>query len=225
VSTRSRKGNQASIAEDIAEGLGYVLRHPGVRLQFLLMFAVSLFAKPVTDLLPAFANGEFGRNAGGLAWMLLMHGVGATAGGLWLSLQGSLAHLVLAGALATVAMSIALILFAITGSFWLACAMLLIVGFATVVVGISSQTLIQSAIRTRYRGRVMSTYGMVAQGVPSIGALLMGVASTAVGLSTPVLVGALMCLAGGMVALAGRKTLTAHLVPLNGGPQPPTEGP
>ena len=68
-----------------------------------------------------------------------------------------------------------------------------VVGFSTVVVAISSQTLIQSSIRTRYRGRVMSTYGMIAQGVPSIGAFLMGLALIAFGLGVPVLVGALVC--------------------------------
>jgi predicted MFS family arabinose efflux permease len=202
----------AGIGEEIAEGLSYVMRHPGVRLQFLLIFVISLFAKPVTDLLPGFANGEFGRDAGGLAWMLLMHGLGATAGGIWLSLHNTLVGLVMAGAIGTIAMSIALVFFATTQYFWFACALLLVVGFSTVVVGISSQTLIQASIRTRYRGRVMSTYGMIAQGVPSIGAFLMGLASTAFGLGIPVLFGALVCLACGLLAWIGRKHLAARLV-------------
>jgi predicted MFS family arabinose efflux permease len=210
--TRSRKDQQSGIGEEIAEGLSYVMRHPGVRLQFLLIFAISLFGKPITDLLPGFANGEFGRDAGGLAWMLLMHGIGATAGGVWLSLQGTLVSLVTAGAVATIAMSLALVFFASTHSFWFACALLAVIGFSTIIVGISSQTLIQSSIRTRYRGRVMSTYGMIAQGVPSIGAFLMGLASVAFGLGTPVLLGGLVCLAGGILAWVGRKHLAARLV-------------
>jgi predicted MFS family arabinose efflux permease len=213
VTSRSRKVQQSGIGEEIVEGLGYVIRHPGVRLQFLLMFTISLCAKPVTDLLPGFANGVFGRDAGGLAWMLLMHGIGATVGGLWLSVQGAHISLVTAGATATIVMSLALAFFAIAPSFWLACAFLVVVGFATVVVAISSQTLIQSSIRTRYRGRVMSSYGMVAQGVPSVGALLMGLASVRFGLGTPVLVGALICLAGGVLAWAARNHLAARLVP------------
>jgi predicted MFS family arabinose efflux permease len=143
--------------------------------------------------------------------MLLMHGVGATAGGIWLSLQGTILSLFAIGALATIAMSIALVFFAVTAHFWFACALLLVVGFATVVVGITSQTLIQSSIRTRYRGRVMSTYGMVAQGVPSVGAFLMGLAASASGLRAPVLVGALVCLGGGVLAWAARKRMAAHL--------------
>lgn len=209
---RSHKVKPPGIGEEIAEGLRYVIRHPGLRLQFLLIFAVSLFAKPVTDLLPGFASGEFGRDAAGLAWMLLMHGFGATAGGIWLSLQGRLVGLVTAGAVATIVMSVAIVFFATTPYFWLACALLFFIGFSTVVVGISSQTLIQSSIRTRYRGRVMSTYGMVAQGVPSIGAFLMGLASTAFGLGVPVLFGGLVCLLAGMWAWAARKHMSARLL-------------
>jgi predicted MFS family arabinose efflux permease len=209
---RSRRGQRTGIGEEIAEGLIYVMRHPGVRLQFLLVFAVSLFGKPITDLLPGFANGEFGRDAGGLAWMLLMHGIGATAGGVWLSMHGTLVSLVTAAAVATMAMSVALVFFATTNSFWFACLLLVVVGFATIVVGIASQTLIQSCIRSRYRGRVMSTYGMIAQGVPSVGAFLMGLAAIAFELRIPVLVGALVCLIAGMLAWFARKQLTAQLV-------------
>jgi predicted MFS family arabinose efflux permease len=209
---RSRKAQPAGIREEIVEGVRYVLEHPAVRIQFLLIFTVSLFGKPLTDLLPGFANGEFGRDASGLAWMLLMHGLGATAGGIWLSLQGTILSLFAIGALATLAMSIALVFFATTPYFWVAGALLLVVGFATVVVGITSQTLIQSTIRTRYRGRVMSTYGMVAQGVPSVGAFLMGLAASALGLRTPVLAGALVCLGGGVLAWLARKRMAAHLV-------------
>ena len=153
--------------------------------------------------------------------MLLMHGIGATAGGLWLSMQGALVNLVAAGAVATVAMSLALVFFATAHSFWFACALLIVVGFSTVVVAITSQTLIQSSIRTRYRGRVMSTYGMVAQGVPSIGAFLMGLASVVFGLGIPVLVGALICLVGGMLAWAARSHLAARLVQQQDGQDTP----
>ena len=93
-----------------------------------------------------------------------------------------------------------------------AAGLLLVVGFSTVVVGISSQTLIQAAIRTRYRGRVMSTYGMIAQGVPSIGAFLMGLASTTFGLDAPVIFGALVCLVTGALAWAARRSLAARLM-------------
>src|SRR3712207_2967021 len=36
--TRSRKGEHAGIGAEIAEGVDYVIRHPGVRLQFLFIF-------------------------------------------------------------------------------------------------------------------------------------------------------------------------------------------
>jgi len=70
-----------------------------------------------------------------------------------------------------------------------------VTGFATVVVGVGEQQLLQNAVSSDLRGRVMSLYGMISRGAPAIGAFLMGAASSFVGLQWPVAVGGLLCLA------------------------------
>lgn len=208
---RSRPAATTSMREEIVDGLQYMWNNPGIRLQFMLILMLSVLAKPITELLPGFAGGIFQRDAAGLALMSFLHGIGATLGGVYLSLHASLLGLVFAAAVATIAMSASLLLFSSTSMYWLACALLLIIGFSTVIVGISSQTLIQSTIRGRYRGRVMSTYGMVAQGSPSVGAFGMGLIAQHFGLQTPVFYGALICLAGGIAAFTIRDRWAAML--------------
>jgi MFS family permease len=75
---------------------------------------------------------------------------------------------------------------------------------------ISSQTLVQSTIRSRFRGRTMSIYGMVAQGAPSLGALAMGGLAESVGLRLPVFIGGCLTLAVGVAAWIFRGRLKAE---------------
>src|SRR6185437_3034376 len=74
-------------------------------------------------------------------------------------------------------MAAGLLLFVATDFFWLACPLVALIGFAFIVQSVSNQTLIQSAVDSGVRGRVLSVYGMIAQGVPSLGTMTMGVAA------------------------------------------------
>src|SRR5205085_534181 len=58
-----------------------------------------------------------------------------------------------------------LILFAISRSFWMSCALLLPVGFAMMLEMGSSNTLIQTMSPDHLRGRVMSVYSMMFMGM------------------------------------------------------------
>jgi MFS family permease len=189
-----------SIPREMLEGFQYIATHPGVRMQFALMIMVSLCAKPLTDLLPGYAEGIYGRDARGLAWMLGCHGVGAMCGGALLAMRARIQGLTKVVLTAIVSMGVALILFTLCDVFWISCGLLLFTGFTFVCMDISSQTLVQSAIRTRYRGRTMSVYGMISQGVPSIGTLTMGTAAGHFGLRLPVAAGAGICLVLGLCA-------------------------
>ncbi len=198
-----------SIHGEIVEGLIYIMRHAAVRFQLILVVVVALCAKPITDLFPGFAAAVFGKDASGLAWLLACHGIGAATAGIWLSLGVGNRQLLTLSYSSIVAMGIALILFASVNSFVLACALLIVVGFSFVMMEISSQTLVQTTIRSRYRGRTMSIYGMVSQGVPSLGTLAMGTLAESMGLQLPVLIGACLALAVGVAAWIFRGRLTA----------------
>ena len=92
-------------------------------------------------------------------------------------------------------MGLALLLFVSSGNFWIASPLVSLVGFAFIVQSISNQTLIQSAIEPALRGRVMSIYGIISQGVPSLGTLAMGAVAAHWGLRLPIAAGAILCIA------------------------------
>jgi MFS family permease len=78
---------------------------------------------------------------------------------------------------------------------------------------ISSQTLIQSTIRSRFRGRTMSIYGMIAQGGPAVGALALGHAAETAGLRWPIFIAAVIALLTGLLALAFRNKIAGTPTP------------
>jgi predicted MFS family arabinose efflux permease len=175
------------------EGYVYAARHPGIGAMLLLMAITSLGTRGFIELLPGFADNVFGRGPQALAWMTATVGLGAVLGGLWMGRRPAIAGLTSVVFANTLLMTAALLGFAATAQFWIALPCLAIAGFGLVVSGIGAQTLVQSAVATAVRGRVMALYGMIFRGGPALGALVMGVASEHIGLRAPVAAGAILC--------------------------------
>jgi MFS family permease len=175
------------------EGYVYAARHPGIGAMLLLMAITSLGTRGFIELLPGFADNVFGRGPQALAWMTATVGLGAVLGGLWMVRRPAIAGLTSMVFANTLLMTAALLGFAATAQFWIALPCLAIAGFGLVVSGIGAQTLVQSAVATAMRGRVMALYGMIFRGGPALGALVMGVASEHIGLRAPVAAGAILC--------------------------------
>lgn len=200
-----------SLLRESWEGVQYILRHEGIRLQLAILVTTSVFARPLTDLLPGFAADIFKRGPDGLAWLLAFHGIGAMVGGSMLAARSQIQGLTRITIFNILVMAISLLLFSITSEFWLACLLSGAAGYAFIVQGTSNQTLIQSAVDPDLRGRVISAYGLVARGGPALGALILGVAADHVGLRWPVAVGAALCLVAWVWAMRKRAFLAQAL--------------
>ena len=83
------------------------------------------------------------------------------------------------------ALGCALLAFAATSHYWIAVISVAVAEFAMVIIGVGEQQLLQNAVSGDLRGRVMSLYGVLSHGAPTIGAFLMGTASSYVGLQWP----------------------------------------
>jgi MFS family permease len=177
----------------MVDGYVYAARHPGIGAMLLLMAVTSLGTRGFIELLPGFADTVFGRGPQALAWMTATVGLGAVIGGLWMVRRPAITGLTSVVFANTLLMTAALLGFTATARFWIALPCLAVAGFGLVVSGIGAQTLVQSAVATAMRGRVMALYGMIFRGGPALGALVMGMASEQAGLRAPVAAGALLC--------------------------------
>ncbi len=205
--------SEKSILADSVAGLRYVLGHPGIRIQIALLTATSMFARPLTDMFPGFADEVFGNGAHGLALLQSAQGIGAMAGGALMLSYSRLKGLTRLTLLNILVMSATTLAFTMTDAdlFWLACLLIGVVGYALTVQSTSNQTLIQSAVSPDMRGRVLGLYGLVARGGPALGALLMGIAAEHLGLRVPVIFGAVVCFLLWIWAWPRRKPLADAL--------------
>lgn len=186
----------------IAEGFRFVTQNPPVHALMMLLGVVSLTGMPYAVLMPIFADRILHGGAAALGWLLGASGIGALAAALLLASRRDLKGLGLWVALSAVGFGAALVAFAASRSFWLSATLLLPVGFSMMIENGASNTLIQSMVPDRLRGRVMSVYSMMFMGMAPIGSLLAGAAADRVGAPWTVAAGGLICAAGaGIFAL------------------------
>jgi len=123
-------------------------------------------------------------------------GIGALGGAVTLAMRKTVHGLGTWVAASCAGFGLALLLFSFARSLWLTAVLLVPTGFCAMIHMASSNTLIQSMVPDRLRGRVMSVYAMTFMGMAPMGALLAG--SLAHKLGAPMTVGI-----GGVVAIVG----------------------
>jgi MFS family permease len=186
LSQENRLTKKQGIFTEMAEGIVYAFKHPGIGPILPLMMSAAIFLRSYRELLAAF-DAVFGRGAEGLAWLAAATGLGAIISsfyvGNFVRVRG-MTNVVYAVQFVAI---IALTGLAATNWFWLAVACSAMMGFCLTASGIGGQILIQSAVRGDMRGRVMSLWGLVLRGGPALGALVIGSVSTHWGLHVPLI--------------------------------------
>lgn len=202
---------KASFLHQVVQGVRYAGSHEGIAALLLLTIAMSVFSKPLIELLPGFAAAVFRSGPDGLAMLTSSVGIGAVAGGLWLGGRTHSLGLTRVALACSLAMALSGALFTATDRLWAAIPLLAVVGFCMSSAGIASQTLVQLSVPTAMRGRVLSLYGLIARGGPALGALGMGVASEQLGFRWPVALGALLAAAAAIWFLLHQDRFAAQL--------------
>jgi MFS family permease len=195
VARHERVEQPGSPLSHLAEGFRFVLRNTPVHALLALLGVVSLTGMPYAVLMPIFADRILHGGAAALGWLMGASGIGALAGALLLASRKDLKGLGLWVAVSAVAFGLGLALFSLSRTFWLSAAILVPVGFAMMIEMGSSNTLIQSMVPDRLRGRVMSVYSMMFMGMAPVGSLLAGAAADRIGAPWTVATGGLVCMA------------------------------
>jgi MFS family permease len=192
---RQRKQQmEISAFEHIAEGFRFVFSAPPIRALMLLLGAVSLLGMPYAVLMPIFADQILHSGAHGLGILMGFSGGGALFGAIALAMKKRVKGL---GTWVTVSagmFGVALIAFSFSRHLWLSCLLIVCTGFFMMVQMSSSNTLIQSMVPDRLRGRVMAVYSMMFMGMAPLGSLLAGGVADRIGAPLTVAGGAALCI-------------------------------
>lgn len=189
----------ARALSQIREGLVYIWGHESIRTLILLLAVTNVFAVGYTSLLPAFAKNVLGSPEVGLGLMSTAVGVGALLGALLLAALGNFQRkglLLTAGNLLFPAFVIA---FSYSHTLWISLVLLIGTGFGFMVQNATVNTLIQSRVDDRLRGRVMSIYTIVFQGFFPLGALFAGTVAQHLDIQSGSALGAMIALGFGLM--------------------------
>jgi MFS family permease len=91
-----------------------------------------------------------------------------------------------------------LIAFSFAHTLWLAMTLLAVTGFGFIAQMASTNTVVQTIVDERLRGRVMSFYTMAFFGTVPIGSLLAGAIADAIGAAATVRLGGIVCVMAGL---------------------------
>jgi MFS family permease len=175
--------------EHIAEGFRFVRDTAPIRALLLLLGVVSLVGMPYSVLMPVFAAKILHGDARTLGVLGSAAGIGALVGALTLAGRTKVQGLGRWVAVACGAFGASLILFSFSHIYILSILCLVPVGFSLMTQMSSTNTLIQSMVPDRLRGRTMAIYSMMFMGMAPLGALLAGVIANRIGAPWTVAIG------------------------------------
>ncbi len=172
-------------------------------LNLLLVLAIaSIFGLPFIVLLPGMARDVLGKGARGYGLLLGLVGLGAAVSAplvTWMNRRYREGEIIRITALVSGA---ALSGFSLSRVFWLSLSLSFALGAAFLMLSSAVNTVLQARVERDMRGRIMSLYIFVFQGMMPVGGMLMGFLADR--FSAPAVL-----LAGGVVCLAMALTLFA----------------
>jgi MFS family permease len=142
--------------------------------------------------MPGISGQVFDAGPAGLSLLLGAIGAGALLASLWLARRGEMGGLTGMVTLSILGVGLGLMLSMVFGELWVAVAFLLVVGAFILIGNVGAQSLIQNAVDSNIRARVLSVFIVFAHGVPAIGALIIGWIASEAGLQATIASGALI---------------------------------
>jgi MFS family permease len=163
-----------SILEGLIEGHRYLWHHRRILLLVNLVAMVSLFGLPYLIFLPVFARDVLHVGARGLGYMFSASGGGALVGAVVLAgwrHDWRRGPLVLGGMLFFFS---GVLVLALSRDFWLSLGALVVAGGAMVCAVATVNSLLQTLVPDKMRGRVLGWHSMAYLGFSPLGSLLIG---------------------------------------------------
>ncbi len=187
------KKEKASVLTDLRQGVHYSWKESPIRILLLMVITTSLLGLPFQVFMPVFAREVLQGDSRTLGYLIGAIGAGALTGALFLASRKSLVGIPVIILISALMFSAGLMAFSASPTLLLSIALLVITGFGMVVEFASSNTLLQTLVDDRMRGRVVALYSMSFMGFTPLGSLLTGWLAEVAGVQFTVLVAGFCC--------------------------------
>src|SRR5580692_2049472 len=194
------------------EGLRYLRSRQALQGVYLIDINAMVFGMP-RALFPAMAGAVFGGGTITLGFLYAAPGVGALIGAVTTGWVANLRRQGWAVILAVCAWGVAIALFGLVDTLWVALVMLAIAGWADVISAVLRNTILQTSIPERFRSRMSSIQMAVVQGGPRLGDMESGSIATVTSLEFSVVSGGLACIVGAVVLGLLMPEFRKHVAP------------
>jgi len=187
-----REPRTTRAVDELRAGWDYVTHSHPIRIALLMLALVSIMGMPYTVLMPVIASAVLHGGAHTLGFLMTASGTGALLGALYLASRSSVLGLGRVIAIATAVFGGGLCVFGLSHVLWLSLAILPFIGAGFMIQMASTNTVIQTIVEERLRGRVMAFYTMAFLGTAPIGSLLAGVVAARIGASNTIIGGGVL---------------------------------
>jgi MFS family permease len=188
----------ATMLEQMRQGWVYVSASVPIRSILLLFSVVSLMGWPFMVLMPVFAAQVLHGGPHTLGFLMGAVGVGSLVSALSLVLRKSVRGLLRNIPIGAALFGIGLVAFGLSRSLWVSFPLMFLTGFGMMQGVTSSNTILQTLVDEKMRGRVMSYYTMAFVGMAPFGSLLAGTLAQAIGAPRTVIISGVACVLGSL---------------------------
>ena len=188
----------ATMLSQLREGWTYVVGSAPIRTILLLFALLSLMGWPFMVLMPVLAGETLHGGPHTMGFLMGAVGVGSLTSALSMVLRRSVRGLTKIIPVAAAIFGVGLICVGLSLVVWLSMVMMLVTGFGMMQGLTASNTILQTLVDERMRGRVMSYYTMAFVGMAPFGSLLSGALAHAIGAPHTIIVSGIACIFGGM---------------------------
>ncbi|HTC92651.1 MAG TPA: MFS transporter [Terriglobales bacterium] len=164
----------ASLWQNLAEGFRYVFQSPQMSSLLMLVALASIFVIPFITFIPLFARDILHAGQRGFGFLMASAGIGAFLGSItiaWLGRKYLRGSFVVRSA---TLLCVAVIGFTFSRKSFLSGALLMLAGYAMILMVATVNTLLQHLSSEAMRGRVMSFYATAFLGFAPVGSLIAG---------------------------------------------------
>jgi MFS family permease len=214
VSQDAPQHNGATMVEQLRQGWDYVAESLPIRSILMLFALISLMGWPFMVLMPIFAAQVLHGGAHTLGFLMGAVGVGSLFSALLLVVRRTVRGLLRVIPIGAAVFGMGLIAFGLSRSMWLSIPMMLVTGFGMMQGVTTSNTILQTLVDEKMRGRVMSYYTMAFVGMAPFGSLLAGGLAHGIGAPRTVVISGVACILGSLWFWSRMKEIRTVMRPI-----------
>ncbi len=185
-----------TMVEQLRQGWDYVVSSLPIRSILLLFALISLMGWPFMVLMPIFAAQVLHGGPHTLGFLMGAVGVGSLVSALSLVVRRSVRGLLKVIPIGAAIFGAGLVAFGLSRTLWFSIPMMFVTGFGMMQGVTSSNTILQTLVDEKMRGRVMSYYTMAFVGMAPFGSLMAGALAHAIGAPRTVIISGVACILG-----------------------------